>query len=223
MYDFSFFLDGLDASPIRKDWKKSVECIKQYRQYEINSQARNDKMFHEWKTNHLLFLPQKGKYKSEISIAVANIRLEETELDRQVKGLRDDTEIEKYTRFTSVVNEVIHCPKHIDYLLFPELAIPPDWFMGAANKLQKKGINFISGVTYRIENGKVSNETWMSLNHTCFKYQAYVVLKQQKQIPAYQELQQLQTAAGLVWEPQKANLQNGGLPSSAMVICFLPF
>jgi hypothetical protein len=206
VYDFSFFLDGLDDSPIQKNWEKSVECIKQYRQYEINSQTGNDKMFHEWEHDRLLSLPQNGKYKSEISIAVANIRLEETELDRQVKGLRDDTEIEKYMRFTSVVNEVIHCPKHIDYLLFPELAIPPDWFMGAANKLQKKGINFISGVTYRIENGKVSNETWMSLNHTCFKYHAYVVLKQQKQIPAYQELQQLQTAAGLVWEPEKGKL-----------------
>lgn len=138
-----------------------------------------------------------------IDIALACYSMEERTLDLLLRDQKDANLTTRYERFTHLVNRVLGSRNTINYLVFPELAIPIKWFSGAARKLQKRRINFISGVEYFIGDKTISNQVWACLNHSAFDYNSYVFLRQKKLTPAPAEFHRItkESQASLAWDP----------------------
>lgn len=148
-------------------------------------------------------IPNTVNSKEKCSIAIVCTSMEEEKLKLQLGNQFDEESLIRYKRFTKIVNEILSTSEKIDYLVFPELALPPRWFIGAAHKLQKKGINLISGIEYLTypDKGVISNQVWMALNHTVFDYNSYAIIRQRKQYPAYHELAMIRKEQLAEWIP----------------------
>lgn len=156
-------------------------------------------------------IPLDSQETSKINVAVACFSMQERKLELQLRGQEDESLIERYERFTHLVNRMIGSKDDINYVVFPELAIPIKWFSGAARKLQKKSINLISGIEYFCSEKNISNQVWACLEHSAFDYHSFAFLRQKKQFPAYGEIERIRDESTLLWDPveAKGQTQNG--------------
>jgi len=147
---------------------------------------------------------------SSIPIALACWKMKETEIDDHLKDLTSGSFlVRRYQRFVSLVNQVMNSPTAIRYFVFPELALPPRWFVTASQKLQKRNICLISGIQYIFDekNSKeVSNEIWASLDFNIFQFPTHFVYRQQKQYPAFDEVALLSAANNLAFIPKQPTI-----------------
>lgn len=143
---------------------------------------------------------------SSIPIALACWKMKDAEIDDHLKGVTSESGlVRRYQRFVSLVNHVMSSSTPIRYLVFPELALPPRWFITASQKLQKNNICLISGIQYLFggEGAKeVSNEIWASLDFDVFQFPTHFVYRQQKQYPAFNEVAMLSSVQDLVFIPK---------------------
>ncbi|MEA4864935.1 MAG: RNA-directed DNA polymerase [Sphaerochaeta sp.] len=156
-------------------------------------------------------IPLDSQKSNKINVAVACYSMQERELDLHLRGQEDPGLIGRYERFTNLVNRMLGSKNDINYVVFPELAIPIKWFSGAARKLQKKCINLISGIEYFCGEKNISNQVWACLEHSAFDYHSFAFLRQKKQFPAYEEFERIRNESTLLWDPAEAKgqAQNG--------------
>ena len=140
---------------------------------------------------------------SKRRIAVASWKTDRRSWTASVtKTIEPDTS--RYFRLTQLLNEVLASPTPIDYLIMPELSVPPKWFMRIAHKLRGRGISLISGVEYlHRPRHRVMNQVWAALLHDGLGFPSLVVYSQDKQCPALHEEKELFRVAGVVLQPQK--------------------
>ncbi len=113
-----------------------------------------------------------------------------------------DPDTTRYRRLNGVLNSVLKSPVMPDYVILPELSIPPRWFMSIAHKLHGKGISLISGVEYlHSKPDRVSNQVWAALSHDGLGYPSMMVYRQDKQHPAPCEEVNLESLGGRVLVP----------------------
>ncbi|MDF3573411.1 Reverse transcriptase, partial [Enterobacter cloacae] len=130
----------------------------------------------------------------------------------------------RYQRLSRLINELISRPDNSGYLILPELALPPQWFIRIAHKLKGRGISFISGVEYlHAPKKRVRNQGWASLSHDGLGFPSLMLYRQDKQRPALHEEQELFQLAGLELIPatqwtQPPVVQHGDF-RFAMMIC----
>ncbi|MDY0290689.1 MAG: hypothetical protein RBR15_17850, partial [Sphaerochaeta sp.] len=143
---------------------------------------------------------------SSIPIALACWKMEETEIYNHLQCVTSGLGlVRKYQRFISLVNQIMSSPTPIRYLVFPELALPPRWFITASQKLQKKNICLISGIQYlfdKEDSQEVSNEIWASLDFNAFQFPTHFVYRQQKQYPSFDEVAMLSSVKNLAFTPK---------------------
>ncbi|MDD4864238.1 MAG: RNA-directed DNA polymerase [Alishewanella agri] len=121
-------------------------------------------------------------------------------LNKPCPDLRD-----RYQRLNRLINELISRPDHTSYLLMPELAMPPQWFLRVAAKLHGRRISLITGIEYlHARKKRVHNQVWASLTHDGFGFPSLLLYRQDKQAPALHEESELQRLAGLTLSPQTA-------------------
>ena len=115
----------------------------------------------------------------------------------------DDPDETRYSRLTHLLNQILRSRRPLDYVVFPELSIPPRWFLGLAGKLKISGISLISGVEYVHDRktGTVSNQVWCSLVHDGLGFRDTIFFQHDKDIPAIHEKEDLEKVAGKTLKP----------------------
>lgn len=112
---------------------------------------------------------------------------------------------QRYQRLNRLINELISRPDGARYLILPELAMPPHWFMRIASKLNGRRISLITGVEYlRAPRKRVHNQLWASLTHDGLGFPSLMLYRQDKQKPAIHEETQLFNLGGLKLQPAKS-------------------
>lgn len=108
----------------------------------------------------------------------------------------------RYQRLNRLINELISRPDRAGYLILPELAMPPRWFMRIAGKLNGRRISLITGVEYlHTTKKRVHNQIWASLTHDGLGFPSLMLYRQDKQTPAIHEEQELFRLAGVRLQP----------------------
>lgn len=175
-----------------------------------------------WNERGVLCVPGAAA-KPSYTIAVSSWKTEEISFVAAVMGKPDPTALSRYQRLNRMINELISRQDGKDYLVLPEVALPPQWFMRIADKLKGRGISLISGIEYQQGAGKtVHNQVWASLIHDGLGFPSSLVYKQDKQRSAFHEEKELFRLAGVTMQPaEKLNsppvIEHGGFRFALMV------
>ena len=116
---------------------------------------------------------------------------------------KTDPDQGRYSRLTHLLNQLLKTHGRLDYVVFPELSIPPRWFLGLALKLKTSGISLISGVEYvHHKDDTVSNQVWASLMHDGLGFRESIIIRHDKDFPAIHEGNELTHVAGKKLKPE---------------------
>lgn len=165
-----------------------------------------------------------GEPKSKQTIAVSSWETTGQSFIAAVIDKPDPDSRRRYQRLTRLINELISRPDNSGYLILPELALPPQWFIRIAHKLKGRKISLISGVEYlHTTKKRVRNQVWASLSHDGLGFPSLMLYRQDKQRPALHEEQELFHLAGLELSPatpwtQPPVVQHGDF-RFALMIC----
>ena len=135
--------------------------------------------------------------KSVINIALANWLTDDASYAAAVCDVADPDELQRFRRTMRLVNAIIASDVHPDYVVFPELSIPNQWFYSIASKLKRSHISLIAGVEYLHEQGAVRNQVWCSLMTDVFGFPDAYVVRFEKVHPAIHEEEELRKRAGV--------------------------
>jgi len=173
----------------------------------------------------VLYIPD-GDPKAKQTIAVASLETKDESFTAAIMGLPDPDGLHRYQRINRLINELISRPDGAGYLILPEVALPPQWFMRIADKLKGRGISLITGVEYLHAPKKyVRHQVWASLTHDGLGFPSLMLYRQDKQRPAFHEEQELFRLAGLQLKPaqeqqwQKPPVIQHGEFRFAIMIC----
>lgn len=159
------------------------------------------KMPHWDKHKKVLHIPD-GEPKAKQTIAVASWETSEQSFVAAVMHRPEPDSRYRYRRLNRLINELISRSDCAGYLILPELAMPPQWFMRIAYKLKGRGISLITGVEYlHAPKKRVRNQVWASLTHDGLGFPSLMLYRQDKQRPALHEEQELFRLAGLEMRP----------------------
>jgi hypothetical protein len=142
-----------------------------------------------------------GTPKAKQTVAVASWETLDQSFVAAAMGEVDPNSRRRYMRLNRLVNELISRPDDAGYLILPELALPPQWFMRIADKLKGRGISLIAGVEYLHNDKCVHNQIWASLTHDGLGFPSLMLYRQDKQLPAFHEEQELFRLAGVRMKP----------------------
>ena len=141
------------------------------------------------------------------SIALGMVSTADSSMERAAFG-RHDLSRRRYEQFVDVASEALARPTPVHYLLLPELAMPPMWFVHFGLRLMDRGISLVSGVEYRQGRpGTVHNQVWAALRMDGAGVPFFPVYRQDKQYPAPGEERNLRELAKLVLAPEIQWLQ----------------
>lgn len=201
----------LDLTALIDDWSTSNKKIEELNSFlelflippvKINIPQEND---HE----HLNLKPIKipnNKIESNPIVALTSFYTDEKSWVASVREDDEEPDETRFVRLFRLINEILICPKDIDYVVFPELSIPRQLMLYLASKLKAKNISLIAGVEYamsrrdRTQNiqGAASNQLIYVLNTFNGYYSEQVAIVQEKVIPAHHEERDLFDAGGRV-------------------------
>lgn len=147
-----------------------------------------------------------------------------------VRDRVQDSDPERYSRLSELVNSILKCKKNIDYVLFPELSIPRSIVIDIATRLKSKRISLIAGVEYKKEKapkhypenikGIVYNQLiyFLNVNHSGMYDQVCVI--QEKVTAAIEEAGDLFQEGGKILQASDKNkylINHGGLFLSGLI------
>ncbi len=178
-----------------------------------------------WDQHRVLHIPD-GEFKAKQTIAVSSWETSNESFVAAVMQQPDPGARRRYQRLNRLINELISRPDGARYLILPELALPPQWFMRIADKLKGRGISLIAGVEYlHAPKKRVRNQVWASLTHDGLGFLSLMVYRQDKQRPALHEEQELFRLAGVELRPaqsqqwQKPPIVQHGDFRFALMVC----
>lgn len=153
----------------------------------------------------LLFVSSDNNNKSNPKVAVTSWEVSNDEFVAAARN-RHKLTLKRYNRLNRLVNNVIAEYKKPDYVVLPELSIPPSWFIRIAGKFKKQGISLIAGVEYLhgVKQGEVYNQVWMSLVHEALGFPSMLIYRQDKQVPAIGEETELNRINNLALVPENS-------------------
>lgn len=154
--------------------------------------------------NNELHVPHKSKNK--IKIALTNFEVTEEQYLASLEENQSDLSRKRFEKINTLINNILETKEKIDYIVFPECAIPLEWAIKIAIKLSKKGISFISGIEYhaRIKHDNkimVRNDCLVSLITKWPCYTTSFLFLQPKLDPAHEEKRRLQEHGFELYSP----------------------
>lgn len=129
---------------------------------------------------------------SFISVAVTSWK---TSLSSWVSSLKrqKDSDSTRYGRLSHLFNQIIKSNHKINYIVFPELSIPPLWFLSLSKKMQYLDISLIGGVEYiHKKHNILSNQVWCSLIQRLLGFSQSIIFIHDKDSPAIHEKKELE-------------------------------
>lgn len=187
--------EGLNPYLDEKKRKVIEKFLRYSRGYGISSELC---AFPDWdRAKNYVSVPWTGQHKS-VHVALANWLTTNESYEASMRQIANIGEGERYNRLMRLVNEIISSGVRVDYLIFPELSIPSQWFKQIALKLKNSKISLIAGVEYLHETGsnKVRNQVWCSLLFDGCGFTDVVVYKFEKARPAIHEASHLLSSCG---------------------------
>lgn len=164
-------------------------------------ELREHQMPYRAPDSKVLHIPDSSA-KAKPTVAVASWETLDQSFVAAAVGKPDPDSRRRYQRLNRLINELISRPDGAGYLILPELALPPQWFMRIADKLKGRGISLITGVEYlHAPRERVHNQIWASLIHDGLGFPSLMLYRQDKQIPAFHEEQELFRLAGVRMKP----------------------
>ena len=135
----------------------------------------------------------------------------------------DDPDHRRFFRLNRLLNQIIKADSEPDYVVFPELSIPPQWFGFIAKKLLPSKISLVAGVEYLKDKNQpvVHNQVRAALIHEGFGYPSYSTYCQDKERPAKGEREELARIANLRMEPRSSNLKDTFLDHNGLQFSLL--
>lgn len=141
-------------------------------------------------------------HRLKLRIALVSWKVEDDSWVAMACGMPDPFGCDRFKRLMHIVNRILAmeseaCPH---YLIFPELAMPPDIFARIAKKLSYKGVSLIAGVDYLQcgvgHDGKrlVDNQVWCALCSSVGRGMP-VIYRYNKSEPAIHEAAELGAVA----------------------------
>lgn len=101
---------------------------------------------------------------NSIRVAIVHWLVELEEWGRMAVADANGPDGVRYDRLRRVIDTVLAIEPRPQFVVFPELAMPKEWFREIAQILAQFSISLISGVEYiHTPNGSVMNEAWCSL------------------------------------------------------------
>ena len=163
-------------------------------------------------------------------IAIASFETPEACWSSAARGELDGN-VDRMDRVNTLVTSAMTGNREIDYLVFPELSLPPRMFLSVARRLELSGISLVAGVEYLASTippdpscpalRSVTNEVWLSLLTDSFGHTASVSLRQHKIRPALHEEAELFSDAGAILDGSRSShpiYSHGGF-EFAVLIC----
>lgn len=137
-----------------------------------------------------LHVPHDNKRK--IKIALTNFEVTEQQYFDSLKENQCDLSLKRFKKINTLINNILEAKEKIDYIVFPECAVPLEWAITIAIKLAKKGISFISGIEYH---ARIKHENKIIIRNDCLvslitKWPCYTtsfLFLQPKLNPAHEE------------------------------------
>lgn len=144
-----------------------------------------------------------GQFKKKYTIAVSSIKVSNESFIASATTNHDPQARQRYQHLNHLINGILSKKEKIDYLVLPELSIPPQWFMRLALKLRIRGISLIAGVEYlHSKKSRVHNQVWAALTHDGLGFPSSMIYRQDKQQAAIHEERQLYDIAGVKMTPK---------------------
>jgi hypothetical protein len=147
-----------------------------------------------------------------IPIGLVCWKMSESDVEDLIKDtINSDKLAQRYSRFVRLMNQILSSKETPKYVVLPELAIPSRWFVTAARKLFSKKICLVSGIEYlqsKSVERLVSNEIWTSLDHNVFQFPCSFIYRQQKQYPAFGEVESLRSWNNTSFSPSEPSASN---------------
>ncbi|HNO74246.1 MAG TPA: hypothetical protein PKG49_01235 [Nitrosomonas mobilis] len=143
--------------------------------------------------------------KDKVVVALTNLRTEDSDWEATACD-KPNLSRKRYQRISNLVNDTLKLRPRPDYVLFPELSIPPRWLNSIAARLSAAGISLIAGTEYRHKEGnKILSEAALVLADNRLGYPTFVKIWQPKLEPAVGEDKKLTVIFGKEWDrSQKA-------------------
>jgi predicted amidohydrolase len=144
--------------------------------------------FAESEGQDVLWVPE-AVFSTTVRITLACIALNDESWAASIVQQKDP-DLNRYTRITRLLNEILGSEKKPHYIVLPELALKDHWFKRFAAKLEKSGISLMSGVEYRhhpfegIGSDMVVNSVRVSMVTRYPGYRTHLLYSQNKQRPA---------------------------------------
>ena len=137
----------------------------------------------------------KGR-RDTFNVALAYWRMDNDDWTYQVNGKASPKRAKRFKRLMGLVNSMFRsgCWKgKIDYILFPELAMPWQWYLLLQKKIKVHGASLISGVEYirSLRENKVRHEVWCALKYCGMGFPDSLLVRISKTAPACEERQEL--------------------------------
>ncbi|WP_421204329.1 RNA-directed DNA polymerase [Aeromonas enteropelogenes] len=144
--------------------------------------------------NNEIHVPHKSKDK--VKVAITNFEVTNAQYLSSLKGELLDLSLDRFEKINTLINNIMETKERVDYIVFPECAIPLPWAINIAVKLSHKGISFISGIEYhskRTYGSKttIRNDCLISLITKWPYYTTSFLFLQPKLNPAHGERKQL--------------------------------
>ncbi|ADU97388.1 hypothetical protein Theam_1426 [Thermovibrio ammonificans HB-1] len=122
---------------------------------------------------------RKEDTKDTINVGMTNFIVEEKEVELKLKRKETRTK-EKFKQLIRIINGVINCRHNIDYILFPEFALPKDWVIYVSQPLFSRKTSLISGGEYRFRNKRVINPVYSLLYSETPYMHFYILIEEEK-------------------------------------------
>lgn len=155
-----------------------------------------------WDKNQVLNISdcEQGAKKT---IAVTSLKTDYKSFVAAVMRKPDPCALIRYQNLNHLLNGLISRHNRVNYLVLPELSMPPQWFIRIACKLKNRGISLITGIEYlHAPKRQVNNQVWASFIHASPGYPSIVIYRQDKQRPAINEEKELFRIAGVILSPK---------------------
>jgi len=134
--------------------------------------------------------------REKITIGLTNFETTGAQFESALLG-KPDRSLERYERINKLTNDILRNQKRLDYVVFPECAIPLRWAIGVAQKLSTQSVSLLAGVEYfeyRKKKNTVRNSCLISLVSYWPGYPSSIVVLQDKLIPSHGEALKLKAA-----------------------------